>query len=79
MAYLGCVSEQFRPHRRVAIPYPTRWAERLFAPGLECAGRQGDTAIPTCFDDSSSMRRHLVEEGRLTREKDGSAYRTTTR
>ncbi|XKK41186.1 DUF2087 domain-containing protein [Nocardiopsis sp. ARC36] len=52
-----------------------RIAGRLFAPGVVYTEKQVNTAIRTCFDDPSSMRRYLVEEGYLTREADGSAYR----
>ncbi|MCY9785937.1 DUF2087 domain-containing protein [Nocardiopsis sp. EMB25] len=49
--------------------------DRLFAPELEYTEKQVNTAILTCFDDPSAMRRYLVEEGYLEREDDGSRYR----
>ena len=52
-----------------------RVAERLFAPELEYTEKQVNTAILTCFDDPSALRRYLVEEGFLDREDDGSRYR----
>ena len=56
-----------------------RVTERLFAPELEYTEKQVNTAIRTCFDDPSAMRRYLVEEGFLDREDDGSRYRLAQR
>ncbi|GAA1099320.1 DUF2087 domain-containing protein [Nocardiopsis metallicus] len=56
-----------------------RITERLFAPELEYTERQVNTAIRTCFDDPSALRRYLVEEGFLDREDDGSRYRLAQR
>lgn len=56
-----------------------RITTRLFAPGLEYTEKQVNTAIRTCCDDPSAMRRYLVEEGFLDREDDGSLYRLANR
>ncbi|MFE9243405.1 DUF2087 domain-containing protein [Nocardiopsis sp. NPDC006938] len=52
-----------------------RLCGRLFAPELEYTEKQVNTALLTCFDDPSALRRYLVEEGFLEREDDGSRYR----
>ncbi|MFE1170076.1 DUF2087 domain-containing protein [Nocardiopsis sp. NPDC058789] len=52
---------------------------RLFAPELEYTEKQVNTALLTCFDDPSALRRYLVEEGFLEREDDGSRYRLARR
>ncbi|WP_017603329.1 DUF2087 domain-containing protein [Nocardiopsis alkaliphila] len=52
-----------------------RIAERLFAPGMEYTEEQVDAAALGRFDDPSTLRRYLVEEGSLEREADGSRYR----
>ncbi|WP_369797745.1 DUF2087 domain-containing protein [Nocardiopsis sp. CNT312] len=52
-----------------------RVADRLFSPEEEYTEKQVNSAILTCFDDPSAMRRYLVEEGYLEREADGSRYR----
>ena len=65
--------------RELRLAVFARVAERLFAPGLEYTEKQVNTAIRTCYDDPSAMRRHLVEEGFLTREDDGTRYRVTAR
>ncbi|GAA1469607.1 DUF2087 domain-containing protein [Nocardiopsis exhalans] len=56
-----------------------RITDRLFAPELEYTEKQVNTAIRTCFDDPSALRRYLVEEGFLDREDDGSRYRLAQR
>ncbi|WP_116246119.1 DUF2087 domain-containing protein [Nocardiopsis sp. FIRDI 009] len=58
--------------RQAALRHVT---DRLFAPDSEYTEKQVNTAILTCFDDPSAMRRYLVEEGYLERENDGSRYR----
>ncbi|WP_017571181.1 DUF2087 domain-containing protein [Nocardiopsis halotolerans] len=56
-----------------------RITDRLFAPGTTYTEKQVNAAILSCFDDPSSMRRHLVDEGYLTRDDEGSAYRVAAR
>ncbi|RKS05754.1 hypothetical protein DFP74_1365 [Nocardiopsis sp. Huas11] len=63
--------------RELRLAVFARVTERLFAPGLEYTEKQVNTAIRTCYDDPSALRRHLVEEGFLAREDDGSRYRVT--
>ena len=64
--------------RALRLGVLARITGRLFAPGMEYTEKQVNTAIRTCFDDPSSLRRYLVEEGYLTRESDGSVYRVAT-
>lgn len=81
------VDALFHEGRLVSIPAKRelrlaalgRIADRLFAPELEYTEKQVNTAIRTCFDDPSAMRRSLVEEGLLDRENDGSLYRLPQR
>lgn len=61
--------------RPVRLSVLERIAERLFAPGVEYTEKQVNAAALTCFDDPSTLRRYLVEEGLLEREADGSRYR----
>ncbi|WP_117198658.1 DUF2087 domain-containing protein [Nocardiopsis sp. TNDT3] len=52
-----------------------RITDRFFAPGATYTEKQVNAALRSCCDDHSAMRRHLVDEGYLTRDDDGSAYR----
>ncbi|OOC55632.1 MULTISPECIES: DUF2087 domain-containing protein [Nocardiopsis] len=48
---------------------------RFFAPGVKYTEKQVNAALLSCCDDPSSMHRHLVDEGYLTRNDEGSVYR----
>ncbi|WP_371496806.1 DUF2087 domain-containing protein [Kitasatospora sp. NBC_00374] len=50
-------------------------AETLFAPGRDYTEPEVNEALRTVHEDSSALRRYLVEGGMLARERDGSAYR----
>ncbi|WP_159944034.1 MULTISPECIES: DUF2087 domain-containing protein [unclassified Nocardiopsis] len=56
-----------------------RITERFFAPGMKYTEKQVNAALRSCYDDPSSMRRHLVDEGYLTRDAEGSEYRVAER
>ncbi|WP_150236914.1 DUF2087 domain-containing protein [Nocardiopsis quinghaiensis] len=48
---------------------------RFFAPGVKYTEKQVNAALRSCCEDPSSMRRHLVDEGYLARNDEGSVYR----
>ena len=65
--------------RELRLAALSRIADRLFAPEMEYTEKQVNSALRSCFDDFSAMRRYLVEEGFLDREDDGSLYRLARR
>lgn len=50
-------------------------AARLFAGGRTYTEGEVNEAIATVHDDTSALRRYLVEDGFLGRTRDGSVYR----
>ncbi|MDE3720689.1 DUF2087 domain-containing protein [Nocardiopsis sp. N85] len=81
------VDELFRDGRLAAMPTRRalrlgvldRIARTLFAPGTEYDEKQVDTALRSCFDDHSALRRYLVDEGCPERSADGGVCRSTAR
>ncbi|CAL9525112.1 hypothetical protein SUDANB121_03934 [Nocardiopsis dassonvillei] len=81
------VDELFRDGRLVSMPARRalrldvldRISRRLFAPGTEYDEKQVNAVLRTCFDDTSALRRYLVDEGYLERSDDGSSYRRADR
>ncbi|MFL1377138.1 MULTISPECIES: DUF2087 domain-containing protein [unclassified Nocardiopsis] len=77
------VDELFRDGRLVSMPARRetrlkvldRIARRLFVPGADYDEKQVNALLRTCFDDTSALRRYLVDEGRLDRTDDGRVYR----
>ncbi|WP_150251718.1 DUF2087 domain-containing protein [Nocardiopsis deserti] len=61
--------------RELRVRVLARITDRFFAPGATYTEKQVNAALRSCCDDHSAMRRHLVDEGYLTRDDDGSAYR----
>jgi hypothetical protein len=63
--------------REIRLKVLDRIARRLFTPGADYDEKQVNALLRTCFDDTSALRRYLVEEGRLDRTDDGRVYRLT--
>ncbi|MGX2992920.1 DUF2087 domain-containing protein [Streptomyces sp. JNUCC 64] len=51
--------------------------ERLFTPDRAYTEREVNDALRTVHDDCAGLRRDLVSTGRLTRTRDGAAYRVS--
>jgi hypothetical protein len=76
------VTHLFSGERLIAIPRrPARrrqllgyLAARLFTGGRNYTEREVNVAIATVHEDTSALRRYLIEEGFLGRTRDGSVY-----
>ena len=65
-----------RPARRRALlEYLTR---RVFEPGVSYGEPEVNIALRQYWDDTSALRRYLVDARLLTRSADGRSYRVTT-
>ncbi|MCZ4123632.1 DUF2087 domain-containing protein [Streptomyces sp. H39-S7] len=77
------VSELFSRGRLVAVPRKAarrdqllaHLAETLFERDREYTEREINEALHTVHEDSSALRRYLVEGGLLARTRDGASYR----
>lgn len=76
------VTDLFSGERLIAIPRrPARreqllgyLAARLFTGGRIYTEREVNEAIATVHEDTSALRRYLIEAGFLGRTRDGSVY-----
>lgn len=48
--------------------------ERFFEPGRRYSEREVNAVLSSRYDDYSTLRRYLIDEGLLTRSPAGSAY-----
>lgn len=76
------VADLFSGERLIAVPRrPARreqllgyLAARLFTGGRIYTEREVNEALATVHQDTSALRRYLIEEGFLGRTRDGSVY-----